>query len=88
MVLICKVHLLGGSENTAPLLHSHPYIPVSSCKLQLAGISTAATYVGMVMWEWCCVITAILYVYFVDQCHPYILVFCKTQGCYTAEIKQ
>ena len=24
------------------------------CKLQLAEISTAATYVGMVMWDWCC----------------------------------
>ena len=41
-------------------------------KLQLE-ISTAATYVGMVMWEWCCVITATLYRYFVDQCHLYIL---------------
>ena len=41
---------------------------MSSCKLQLAEICTAATYyVGMV-----CVITATLYVYFVDQCHPYI----------------
>ena len=25
------------------------------------------------MWEWCCFITTTLYVYFVDQCHPYIL---------------
>ena len=25
------------------------------------------------MWELCCVITATLYVYFVEQCHPYIL---------------
>ena len=41
--------------------------------LQLAEISTAATYVGMVIWEWCCVIIASLYVYFVDQCLPYIL---------------
>ena len=24
------------------------------------------------MWEWCCVITASLYVNFVDQGHPYI----------------
>ena len=23
------------------------------------------------MWEWCCHITASLYVYFVDMCHPY-----------------
>ena len=27
----------------------------------------------MVMWEWCCVITTTLYMYFVDQYHPYIL---------------
>ena len=27
----------------------------------------------MVTWEWCCVITSTLYVYFVDPCHPYIL---------------
>ena len=33
--------------------------------------STAATHVGMVIWEWCCVIIATLYVYFV--LHPYIL---------------
>ena len=26
----------------------------------------------MVMWKWYCVITATLYVYFVDQCHSYI----------------
>ena len=32
------------------------------------------------MWEWCCVIiTATLYVCFVDQCHPYILlIFMKS----------
>ena len=30
-------------------------------KLQLAKISTEATYVGMVMWEGCCVITASLF---------------------------
>ena len=42
--------------------------------LQLAEISIdAATCLGMAMWEWCCVITATLYVYFVDKCHPYIL---------------
>ena len=50
--------------------NNHPYI--SSCKLQLAEISTPATYIGMVIWEWCRVITGTLYVYFVDQCHPYI----------------
>ena len=26
------------------------------------------------MWEWCCVITDTLYVYFVDQYHSYILI--------------
>ena len=67
MALVYKVHIQGGSDNTTPSPHNHPYI--SSCKLQLAVISTAATYVGMVMWGWCCVITAPLYVYFVDQCH-------------------
>ena len=30
-------------------------------------ISAAATYVGMVMWEGCCVFTTTFYVYFVDQ---------------------
>ena len=44
--------------------------------------STVATYmyVGMVMWEWCCVITATLCVCFVDQCHP-------TYFCFQHEIK-
>ena len=53
MALVYKVHIQGGSDNTAPFPHNHPYI--SSCKLQLE-ISTAATYVGMIMWEWCCVL--------------------------------
>ena len=57
----------GCGYKTAPLQHNHPYI--SSCKLQIAEISTAATYVVMVMWEWC---TVTLYVYFVDHCYPYI----------------
>ena len=35
-------YIQGGSDNTAPLPHNHPYI--SSRKLQLAEISTAATY--------------------------------------------
>ena len=39
-------------------------------QLQLAEISTA---IGLVIWEWCSVITATLYVYFVDHYHPYIL---------------
>ena len=43
------------------------------CKLQLAEVSSAATYVGMVICEWHCVITVTLYVYFVDQCHLHIL---------------
>ena len=55
MALVFKVHIQGGSDNTAPFPHSHPY--TSSCKLQLAEISTA----GMVMWEWCCVITTTFY---------------------------
>ena len=38
----------------------------------MALVYKAATCVGMVMWEWCCVTAATLYVYFVDQCHPYI----------------
>ena len=42
---------------------------------ELAEIPTVATYLGMVMWEWCCVVTATLYVYLVDQCHPYIFWF-------------
>ena len=37
-----------------------------------------ATYVGMVIREWCCVIT--LYVHFVDQCHPYILLISICQN--------
>ena len=48
----------------------HPYI--SSCKFQRAKISTSATYVGNVMWEWYCVITATLYVYFVDHAVPFL----------------
>ena len=67
MALVYKVHSQGGSDNTKPFPCSHPYI--SSCKLQPAEISTAATYVRIVMWEGCC--TATLYVYFVDQCNPY-----------------
>ena len=74
-----------GSNNTAPLPNNHPYI--SSCKLQLAEISTAATcaYVGMVMCEWYCVITVTLYVYFTDQCHPYCYFYitcCTCTCCY------
>ena len=69
VALVYKVHIQGGSYKS-PFPHNHPYI--SSCKLQIAEIPTAATYVGMVMWEWCCVITVTLYVYFVDQCHHYI----------------
>lgn len=53
--------------------HNHPYI--SSCKLQFSEISTAAAYVRMVMCELCCVITATLYVYFVDQCHPFFILY-------------
>ena len=34
MALAYKVHIQGGSDNTAPLPNNHPYI--SSCKLQLA----------------------------------------------------
>ena len=65
MGLVYKVYIQGGSDNTAPFAHNPPYI--SSCKLQLAEISTAATYVGMVMWEWCCGnCTATMYVHFVD----------------------
>ena len=62
----------GRMDGTAPQsahTHNHPYI--SSCKVQLDEISTAATCVGMVMWELCCVITATLYVHFIDQCHPF-----------------
>ena len=41
-----QIHSIqGGSDNTAPFPHNHPYI--NSCKLQLDEISTAATYVGM-----------------------------------------
>ena len=62
----------------APFSHNHLsisiYIATVITKLQLEAIS-----VGMlVMWEWCYVITstATLYVYFVDQSHPYILISC------------
>ena len=67
MALVYKVytHIQSGSDNTAPFSHNHPYI--SSCKLQLAEISTTATYVGMVMWEWCCVITA----------KPFMCILCR-----------
>ena len=58
MALVYKVHIQGGSNNTTPLPNKYPYI--NSCKLQLSEISTAATYVGMFIWEWCCVITATL----------------------------
>ena len=66
----------GGSDNTAP---SHITITaplyIISRKLQLAEISTAATYVGMIMCEWRCVITATLYVYFVDHAVPFLHLF-------------
>ena len=52
--------------------HAHNHHNINSCKLQLAEISTTATYVAMVMWEWCRDIIATLHVYFVEQCHPYI----------------
>ena len=35
-----STHIQGGSDNTAPFPRNHPYI--SSCKLQLGEISTAA----------------------------------------------
>ena len=61
----------GGSDNIVLLTHNHSY--TSSCKLQLRlFFICAATYLGMVMWEWCCVITATFYVYFVDQFHLYL----------------
>ena len=71
MAVVYKLHIQGGSDNTMPFPLNHPYI--STCMLQPAQMSTAATYVGMVMWEWCCVIFTRLYVYFVDQCYHYIL---------------
>ena len=40
----------------------------------LAEIPSAGAYVEMVMWEWCCVITAtFMCIYFVAQFHPYIV---------------
>ena len=66
MALAYKLHIQVGCDNTAPFPLNHLHI--NSCKLQLAEISTATIYVGMVMWEWCCVITA---TYFVSQCHFY-----------------
>ena len=56
MAVVYKVPIQSGSDNTAPLPHN-----IIS--------QLVTTNVGMVMWEWCCVITAILYVYFVDHCH-------------------
>ena len=70
MALVYKAHIQGGSDNTTSFPNNHPYI--SSCIKKICKLQLATTYVGMVMWEWC-VITATLYVYFVDQCHPYIL---------------
>ena len=54
MALAYKVHIQGGGDNTALFPYNRPYI--SSCKLQLAVISTAATFVyGCIyMWGWCC----------------------------------
>ena len=51
MALVYKVHIQGGNDNIAPFPHNHPYI--SSWMLRLGKI---ATYVGIVVWEWCCVI--------------------------------
>ena len=63
--MVYKVHIKGGSDNTAPFTPNHPHIQLSSYKLQLAEVPSAASYVGMVMCEWHFVITATLYVYFV-----------------------
>ena len=41
MALLYKIHIQGDSDNTTPF----PHITISSCKLQLAEISTTATYV-------------------------------------------
>ena len=38
-----------------------------TCSYRLQ-VELVATFVGMVMWQRCCVITATLYVYSVDQC--------------------
>ena len=45
MPQVYNVHIQGGSDNTAPFTHNHSYI--SSRKLQLAEISTAAP-----RWRW------------------------------------
>ena len=66
--MVNKVDIQGGTDNTVLFTHNHPYI--SSCKLQLSEVSSAVTYVGIVTCDWCCVIIATLYMYFVDQCHP------------------
>ena len=41
-VLVYKVRIQGGSDNTAPFTHNYPYI--SRCKLQHAVVSSAATF--------------------------------------------
>ena len=67
MALVDKVHIQliqGGSNNTAPF---------PSLRKQLQVTATFNFYCSYLGMEWCCVITATLYVYFVDECHPYIL---------------
>ena len=55
MALVYKVHIQGGSDNTAPPLLNHPYNSyVAASYMQLAEISTATTYGGMDMWKGCC----------------------------------
>ena len=67
MALVNKVPIQGGSDNTAPVTGNHPYI--SHCRIHFSNLYLAA--IGMLMCEWRCVISATLYVYFVD--HLYIL---------------
>ena len=55
MALVYKVHIQGGSDNTALFPHNHPYI--SSCKLQLNKFLLQLVlrdgYVGVVLCSPC-----------------------------------
>ena len=58
MALAYKVY----TYRVAVITQHHSHITISTkvaASYNLAEISTAATYIRMVMWEWCCVIIII-----------------------------
>ena len=65
--MVSKVHIQGGSDNAAPFPHNHPYKRKFLLQLYLC-IQGWLSGNGAVLS-----LPPYMYVYFVDQCHPYIL---------------